>query len=130
MQSRHVSRVIAAPFTVVHDYVRNPDHLPLWAQGLAESEVTREGDDLVIVSPMGRVRVRFVPPNDYGVVDHDVTMPDGVTQNNPMRVLVHPEGSEVVVSVRQLDLTDEEFERDCAQVASDLDRLAELLEQS
>ncbi|WP_022909565.1 polyketide cyclase [Aestuariimicrobium kwangyangense] len=130
MQSRHVSRVIAAPFATVHDYVREPDHLPLWAEGLAQAEVSREGDDLVIASPMGQVRVRFVPPNDFGVVDHDVTMPNGVTQNNPMRVLVHPEGSEVVVSVRQLDLTDEEFERDCAQMAADLDRLAELLERS
>ncbi|MET0467928.1 MAG: SRPBCC family protein, partial [Aeromicrobium sp.] len=72
--------------------------------------------------------VRFVPRNDFGVLDHDVTLPSGVTVTNPFRVLAHPDGAEAVVTVRQLDLSDEEFERDCRQVAEDLDALAALLE--
>ena len=77
---------------------------------------------------MGEVRVRFVPRNDFGVLDHDVTLPDGAVVTNPLRVLAHPEGSELVFTVRQLDMDDEEFNRDCGMVAADLARLAALVE--
>lgn len=128
MQSRHPSVVIAAPPAVVSAFIRDPGNLPRWAEGLATMPVRVESDDLVIDTSMGEMRVRFVTDNPWGIVDHDVTTPGGVTQNNPMRVLVHPQGSEVVISVRQLALTDEEFDRDCAQVQSDLERLRALLE--
>lgn len=39
----------------------------------------------------------------------------------------HPEGCEVIFTVRQIDLTDEEFERDCGMVAQDLERLRALV---
>lgn len=32
--------------------------------------VQRDNDDLVAASPMGEVRVRFVPRHEYGVLDH------------------------------------------------------------
>lgn len=86
------------------------------------------GGDLVAASPMGDVRVRFAPPNDFGVLDHDVTLPSGEVVNNPLRVLDHPDGAEVVFTVRQLDASDEDFERDCATVARDLEALRELVE--
>ena len=128
MRSRHVSRVVRADRDQVYAVVADPDHLPRWAQGLASAQVTRDGDDLVVESPMGPVRVRFVPRNPYGVADHDVTLPSGTTVTNPLRVLAHPDGSEVVFTVRQVELTDEEFERDCRTVAADLARLARLVE--
>lgn len=128
MRSRHVSRVIAASPEAVYEFAAVPTNLPLWAAGLAEAEVEVQGEDLVVQSPMGEVRVRFVPRNDLGVLDHDVTLPSGVTVTNPFRILSHPEGAEAVVTVRQLDLTDEEFERDCRQVAEDLESLRDLVE--
>lgn len=128
MRSRHLSQVIRADHRRVYGVVADPDNLSRWAGGLATAEVERDGESLVVASPMGRVRVRFVPRNDLGVADHDVTLPSGVTVTNPLRVLAHPEGSEVVFTVRQLDLTDEEFERDCATVSEDLARLARLVE--
>ncbi len=73
--------------------------------------------------------MRFAPPNPFGVLDHDVTVATGATQNNPMRILAHPDGSEVVFTVRQLRLTDEEFDRDCSAVEADLLRLKELVER-
>ena len=57
----------------------------------------------------------------------DVTLPDGTVVNNPLRVLAHPDGAEVVFSVRQLGMTDEEFDRDCAAVAADLASVKDLL---
>ncbi|WP_185091106.1 SRPBCC family protein [Gordonia oryzae] len=130
MRSRHVSQVIAAPPDHVYQFASDPGNLALWASGLAQAPVTRRGSELLVESPMGTVSVRFVPPNDFGVIDHDVTLPSGSTVTNPVRVLAHPDGSEVVFTLRQLDLTDEEFDRDAATVAADLARLSDLVEQS
>jgi uncharacterized protein YndB with AHSA1/START domain len=128
MRSRHVSVVIHRPPAEVYAFVADPDNLPRWAVGLATSEVTREGDVLVVASPMGQVRVVFAEHNPYGVLDHDVTTPDGTTTANPMRVVAHPEGAEVLFTVRQLALSDQEHERDAGLVQADLERLRDLLE--
>lgn len=128
MQSRHVSCVIAAPPEAVHAFAADPDNLPRWAAGLASGDVVREGDALRVVSPMGEVTVRFVGHNDLGILDHEVTLPSGETVLNPVRVVAHPDGSEVVFTIRQLDLSDEELDRDADLVLSDLKRLKELVE--
>lgn len=130
MRSRHVSRVIAAAPASVYAFASNPDNLPKWAAGLAQADVVHQGDALLVESPMGRVTVRFVPHNEFGVLDHDVTLPSGVTVTNPVRVFAHPEGAEIVFTIRQLDLSDEEFERDAQTVADDLGRLKQLVEAS
>lgn len=128
MQSRHVSCVIAASPSEVYVFASVPENLPLWAAGLAGADVERDGELLRVESPMGLVTVRFAPPNDFGVLDHDVTLPTGAVVNNPLRVVAHPGGAEVVFTVRQLDLPDADFERDCASVAEDLGRLKRILE--
>ena len=124
MRSHHVSRVIAADPTVVYEFAADLSNLPVWASGLAQSEVTQEGDALFVESPMGRVRIEFVERNAFGVLDHDVTLPSGAVVTNPLRVLAHPDGAEVIFTIRQLDMTDEEFARDIAMVEADLDALA------
>jgi hypothetical protein len=130
MESRHVSRVISASPQIVYDFAANVDNLPKWAAGLAQTEVTREGGTLWVESPMGRVSIRFIAPNDFGVLDHDVTLPSGVTVTNPVRVIAHPEGAEIVFTARQFDLTDDEFDRDTRLIGEDLDRLRRLVEDS
>ena len=42
-------------------------------------------------------------------------------------MFAHPEGAEVLSTLRQLDLSDAEFERDAALVEADLRRLKDLL---
>ncbi|MGV9712074.1 SRPBCC family protein [Gordonia sp. NPDC003424] len=124
MHSRHLSVVIpAASADEVYAFAADPDNLPRWAAGLAAG-VRRVGDVLVVDSPMGEVTVTFAPANDFGILDHDVTLPDGTVVANPLRVLAHPDGAEVVFTVRQRDLTDEQFEADCAAVERDLAALA------
>ena len=129
VRSRHVSCVITTSPRRVYDFASDPDNLPRWAAGLATSSIVHNDDSLLVESPMGTVIVRFVPRNEYGVTDHDVVLPSGTTVTNPMRVLAHPEGSEVVFTVRQIELSDEEFDRDCAMVERDLDELKRLMEQ-
>jgi hypothetical protein len=168
MQSRHVSTVIRRSPREVYDYAADPDHLPAWAAGLTNTPVTREGDELVADSPMGRIRISFAPHNDFGVLDHWVTVlpntappntvlpntappntvlpntapsdaapsdaapsntaPPGETTYNALRVIAHPDGAEVIFTLRQLEMTDDDFARDAGLVAADLERLREILE--
>lgn len=128
MRTRHVSTVIRRSPADVYDLASDHTTLASWASGLATAEVSVDGDTLSVDSPMGRVSVRFAPRNDFGILDHEVTLPDGATVHNPLRVLPHPDGAEVVMTVRQLVDDDDEFEQDTATVAADLDRLKGLLE--
>ena len=125
MRSHHVSQVIPAAPEVVYEYASNVDNLPEWAAGLAQGAVVRDGDELLVDSPMGRVAVRFVERNHFGVLDHDVTLPSGTVVRNAVRVIGHPDGAEVVFTVRQIELDDAAFARDVEAVAADLERLAQ-----
>jgi hypothetical protein len=129
LESRHVAVRVARPAADVYAYASDPAHLPAWAHGLSGS-VRQEGGAWVADSPMGRVTVAFAPPNPFGVLDHDVTLPTGETFHNPVRVL--PDGdsaSEVVFTLRRSPaMTEEDFARDAATVLADLERLRELLE--
>lgn len=78
---------------------------------------------------MGRVSVEFVGALKHGILDHDVTLPDGSVVHNPLRVLRNEEGSEVVFTLYRLPgVTDEEFERDAGMIVTDLEQLRSLLE--
>jgi hypothetical protein len=58
-----------------------------------------------------------------------VTLPDGETVTNPLRVLSEGSGSEVVFTLRrQPGMTDEAFEADATAVRTDLEALKQLLE--
>lgn len=125
-ESRHISVVIPRPAEEVYAFARDPQNLVRWAAGLATG-VRFDGDDLLTDSPMGEVRVRFAPVNPFGVLDHDVTLPDGTVVNNPLRVLAYPDGAEVLFTVRRLGASDADFARDCATVLADLERLRSVM---
>lgn len=127
-ESRHLTVSIERPADQVYAYVRDPAHLPDWAAGLAAG-IRRERGEWVADSPMGRVLVRFVPVNEYGVLDHDVVLPDGTTTTNPVRVLADGAGSEVVFTLRRRPgTTDEAFAADAHAITADLDTLKRVLE--
>jgi hypothetical protein len=71
----------------------------------------------------------FAPRNDFGVLDHDVTLPSGETVYNPLRVIRDGAGCEVVFTLRKgPEMSEESFERDADAVAKDLATLKALLE--
>jgi len=128
-ESRHVSIAIVRPAGEVYDYVRHPANLPRWAAGLGGSIEHGDGQ-WVAESPMGRVVVAFAPDNQFGVLDHRVTLPSGLVVDNPMRVIADGAGCEVLFTVRrQPGMTDEEFERDADAVRADLGTLKRVLEK-
>ena len=80
---------------------------------------------------MGSVIVRYAEPNPYGVIDHDVVLESGETFHNPVRVLPHDDGAEVVFTLRRQDgMSDADFDRDSAAVLADLEKLKDLLESA
>jgi hypothetical protein len=128
-QSRHIAESISRPASVVYAYAAEPANLPAWAPGLCSS-VDNVGGQWFAESPMGRVGLTFAPPNEYGVLDHNVALPSGEVVYNPMRVIADGDGSEVVFTLRrQPGMSDAEFDRDAAAVAADLTRLKDVVEQ-
>jgi hypothetical protein len=119
-ETRHLSVSIDRPVAEVYEYASNPANVPRWAPGLAKTVEQIDGQWFAD-SPMGRITFAFAPRNEFGVLDHEVTMPSGDVVHNPMRVLADGAGSEVVFTLRRLpQLSDEEFERDAAAVTADL----------
>lgn len=129
-ESRIVTESLDVPSDVVYEFARTMENLPQWASGLA-SGISQEDGVWVTESPMGRVRVVMAPRNNFGVLDHDVTLPNGVTVHNAFRVTPAGDGSTLsFVVLRQPEVTAEMFEKDVAHVASDLRALKVLLERA
>lgn len=125
----HVSTYIARPPEAVYAFASDPRNLPQWAAGLARSDVRPSGEDWVVDAPFGRVTIRFARTNDFGVMDHDVTLDSGVTVHNPMRVVPNGEGSEFIFTLfRRDDMTQDQFDADRQAVEADLASLKALLE--
>jgi hypothetical protein len=127
-ESRHLSEWINKPAAAVYEYARDPANIPRWAPGLGSSIEKTDGR-WYVQTPMGRVGFAFVRHNEFGVLDHDVTMPSGEVVYNPMRVIAAGDACEVVFTVRQRPgMSDEEFSQDADAVAADLTRLKEIME--
>jgi hypothetical protein len=127
--STHVSVQIAAPAAEVYAFAADPTNLPRWASGLATAQVELRSGTWVAASPMGEVEVEFAPRNDFGILDHDVTLPSGEVVTNPVRVLPNEDGCDVLFTVRQRPgMSDDELARDASTVRGDLETLARLLE--
>lgn len=129
LSHRIISQSIHAPATAVYGLARQVERMPEWASGLATG-VRREAGAWIAESPMGRVRIDMAPDNGLGVLDHDVTLPDGTVVRNALRVT--PAGSGCVVTfvlLRQPGVGDEAFENDAAHVAHDLASLKALAER-
>lgn len=126
--SRHISTRIDRPVGEVYDYASDPANLPTWASGLGASVELVDGQ-WIAESPIGRVAFAFVPRNEYGVLDHDVTLSSGETVYNPMRVIADRTGCEVLFTLRrQTGTSDEDFARDADAVSADLATLKRVLE--
>lgn len=129
MRSRTISVEIDAPPETVYRCVRDPDQLPRWAAGICKS-VTVHGDiwHVDTGSELGTVLLEFCPDNAFGVLDHRVTLPDGQSQNNPVRVVANGEGSELMFTVFQAaGMSDAAFLKDVQAVTRDLKTIKMLL---
>lgn len=123
-----VSASIHATPEQVYAFVRDGNNLPKWAHGVGK-HVQSDGDAWIAEGPLGRARIKFAPTNQFGVLDHDVTLPNGTTVHNPLRVM--PNGANSTVSFtlfRLAGVTSEAFAADEKAVTEDLARLKSVLE--
>lgn len=127
-KTRTVSVSIDCPPDDVAAFASSPENLPKWAAAFAHS-VRRSGDDWLVETPAGEIAIRFVACNEFGVLDHVVTLSSGESVTNPMRVVPNGEGSEVMFTLFQASETSEqEFAADAAMVQRDLQTLKIILE--
>src|ERR1700733_13177091 len=126
--SRKIGERIGRPPAEVYEYASDPANLPHWAPGVGAS-VEEAGGQWFVHPPEGRAGFAFAARNEYGVLDHHVSLPSGEIIYVPMRVIADGNGSEGVFTLRRRPgRTDEEFARDAGLVAADLARLRQLLE--
>lgn len=126
-----VSQPVAASAASVYAFAHQRKNLHLWASGLASADIEQEGDHWAADSPMGRIQIKMAPKNDFGVLDHDVTTPDGTTTHNAFRVTPVDESSVLTfVVLRQKGADDAAFEKDAAHVQKDLQALKALMESA
>lgn len=133
-ESRTFSVTIGRCPHQVYDFLANPLNLPQWATGLGGN--IRQGDPArdgatgwLADTPSGTIVIHFSPLNDFGVLDHVVTLTSGASLFVPMRVIINGSGSEVLLTLfRQPDMSDERFQDDADWVIRDLTALKNLLE--
>jgi hypothetical protein len=126
---RHISVSIVRPPGEVYAYISDGANLALWATGLGAS-FQREGDLWLVQGPLGSVRVRIAPLNEFGVADQTVTLQSGVTVHNPIRVVANGEGSTVTFTLMRLPgVSERKFNDDAKWVEKDLMTLKAILER-
>ncbi|NLR96285.1 SRPBCC family protein [Rhizobium sp. P38BS-XIX] len=129
MSAKIVHIAIERSWQEVYDFASRPQTIALWASGLA-SGLTQDGDEWIAEGTLGSARVRFAPRNDFGVIDHTVTLESGLQVHNALRVVPNGDGCEVMFTLLKLpDMDDTQFADDAAHVLQDLQKLKELLER-
>jgi hypothetical protein len=126
-----VSQPVARTAAEVYTFAREMRKLPLWASGLAQG-IEQRGGQWFAQSPMGEVQVAMAPRNDFGVLDHDVTLPDGTTVHNAFRVTPCGRDASLLtfVVLRQPGMDQKSFDADVEHVRRDLAALQQLLERA
>lgn len=128
MKSRTITITIKRPPAAVYEFACNPENLPLWVTSFCSS-VRKAGDDWQMETPDGWMGIRFVPRNEFGILDHVVTFPNGQSILNPMRVVANGDASEMMFTLFQIPgMSDEQFTKDAGMVESDLATLKQVLE--
>jgi hypothetical protein len=129
LEVRNISVSIHRSPGDVYAFITNGANVPRWAAGLG-TKIRRANGEWIAEGPIGSVRVRFAPPNDLGVADHDVILATGITVHNPIRVVPNGAGSTVIFTLMRLPgVTEPQFNQDAKTVQNDLETLKALLEQ-
>ncbi len=127
-EAQHLSVSIDCEPARAYAWLSVPENFPQWAAGLATS--LREVDgEWVAETPFGAMRIRFSPPNEFGVLDHWVHPAVGGVIHVPLRVVPNGTGCELILTLfRMPDMTDEKFAADAELVRRDLRFAKKLLE--
>ena len=114
----------------VYEFASNPENFPDWLGFL--KTISKKSDTIWNAeTDLGNIEIEFVAKNEFGVIDHIVTLPEGAKIKNVLRVIENGDGSEVVFTLFRLpEKTEKEFNDDANLVAKDLKTLKNILEQN
>jgi len=128
MEAKIVHIGIEKNWRDIYAFAAKPENMPLWASGLA-SGLTQDGEDWVAHGALGNARIRFTPHNDFGVLDHLVTLQTGAQVHNALRVVPNGSGAEVMFTLlKQPGMSQAQFDDDANWVKKDLTVLKQLME--
>ncbi|WP_377297854.1 SRPBCC family protein [Rhizobium sp. SGZ-381] len=130
MEAKAVHIGIRRDWRAVYAFAARPENIGRWAAGLGAG-LTRDGPDwLADGGPLGTVRISFAGENPFGVIDHVVHMPSGLKVHNAFRIVPNGDGAEAIFLLTRLPgMSSQQFEEDARQVAADLARLKQILEE-
>ena len=127
-EARTLQTTIRRNWRDVYDFVSVAENLPQWASGLT-SGLQKSGEEWLADGPAGKLRLRFAPRNEFGVLDHWVVTETGEVVYIPLRVVANGDDCELIFTLFRLPgMDDEKFTADAAWVKRDLQALKDLLE--
>lgn len=127
---KHLSVSIPKPFDLVNGYLSDPANWRQWASGLGEMQFNAGTGAWTAQQESGVVSIVFTPPNDFGILDHRVTLPDGSVVIMPARAIANGDSTELVFTLfRQPGMDDATWERDEDWVRSDLEKLRRIFRE-
>lgn len=129
MRSDTKSISINAKADKVVAFLAEPQNLPRWAVGFAQS-VRRDGDRWVVKTGAGEMSIRIVAEPRLGVVDFFMSPAPGIEGLAASRVVSNGEGVEYVFTQFQgPGMPDEAFKQSIQALAHELTVLKALLEK-
>lgn len=112
----------------VYQFASNAENFPKWVDFI--DSISKQGDIWIAKTKLGSMKIKFAASNDFGIIDHEVTFPNGEIVNNPMRAIANNNGCEFTFTLfRMPGKTDSEFNEDAAAVTKDLQNLKEIMER-
>jgi len=124
---KNISVSINKPAKNVYQFASNPENFPKWVQFV--KSIIRKDDSWIAQTDLGTIKMEFAPQNESGIIDHHVTLANGNTVYNPMRVLANNKGCEFIFTLFWLPGRSEtEFNEDAKAVTNDLHKLKEIME--
>jgi hypothetical protein len=125
---KNISISINRSAAEVYQFASNPEHFPKWVAFI--KSMTKQEDIWIGKTDAGEIKIKFAPVNDFGIIDHEVTLSNGETVYVPMRAIANNKGCEFTFTLlRMPNRTDQEFNDDAKAVTADLQKLKEILEQ-
>jgi hypothetical protein len=114
----------------VYEFISNLENLPKWASRAFQSIKQVKGE-WIAETPQGAAKVVLAQRNEFGVLDHYVSLPSlGVEVYVPMRVVKNGNGSEVIFTLfHASNMSEEKSAQDMKMVEQDLKNLKNIMEE-
>jgi hypothetical protein len=107
-------------------FLINPANMAKWATGIC-SGVRQVGDEWLVETMMGDVKLKLVIDKELGVIDYHLLPPVPIQIALYCRVLKNGSGSEFIVSYFQIPLLPN-FEKQKQMITKAINKLKEIVE--